>query len=225
MYMAEGETRPRVLVVEDHTLMVDALVTRLERANMEVAAAAKTADQCLALYSQLQPDLVLCDIGLGTDFSGVDLTKQLLERHPEAKVLMYSGYTDPDLVQSAMAAGAVGYIRKTSSFGELQGCLEAAAAGETGVFDRWTSREMIDNLRRGPAVVESKLASLTPREREIVELMKAGRTSDKELATRLGISHWTARSHVAALREKLGVGSRAEVIAMAMSEPGERRYL
>ena len=201
-------------------MMVEALVNRLKEAGMEVVGECRTTEQCLALYATHTPDLVLCDVGLGKgEGTGIQLTEKLVAAHPGAQVLMYSGYTGEDLIHEAIEKGARGYIRKSASIPDLIACLTAAAAGESEVFDRETSREIVRSFQRRAAEPARNPNRLTPREQEVLELIVVeGKTTNKEIAKSLTLSTQTVKSHLENIMGKLAVTNRAQLINKAHTE-------
>jgi DNA-binding NarL/FixJ family response regulator len=208
--------RPRVLLVEDHPVMVDGVTLRLESIGMEVVGVSDSVDHCLALYRATVPDLVLCDVGLGRANTGIDLTERLIAAHPEARILMYSGYTDSDLISAAMDAGAVGYVRKGASKGELAELLTTVVEGGTDVFDRATLSDMVGMYRRRsePHAFRTE-GELTAREQEVLGVLAEGTTATKEVARRLHLGTKTVDSHIGRILKKLDVTSRGAAVAKA----------
>lgn len=207
----------KVLLVEDHPLMVAGLTSRLEgSAGMEVCAVASNSAQLSALYPGSSADVVLCDVRLSAGESGVDACRTLLQSHPHAVVLMYSASTNPMVAQTCVDAGAVGFILKSTSVPNLIECIEAAAAGEHDIFDRVTGAALVRIARRGIAPVDGRLAALTLRQRELLTVMaETGVTSTEDLADRLFIAKATVRTHMTRLFQILGVQSRGAAIQIA----------
>lgn len=219
--LGEEESGPdcvRVLLVDDHPLMLDALRGRLEAdGGMRVVGTASNARQALDRYGATQPDVVLCDVGLGRNQeNGIDVTRQLLAAHPDARVLMFTGYEDQELVQEALAAGAVGYVVKRAPLPELISCINEAAAGEREVYDRQTYREMMGALRRPKP--DTPPVRLTAREQAVLQLMARGVTTNKGIAQELKLSEASVSTYVNRVVHKMNVEGRAAAIAKAYRE-------
>lgn len=219
--MGEEESGPdcvRVLLVDDHPLMLDALRGRLEvDGGMRVVGTASNARQALDRYGATRPDVVLCDVGLGRNQeNGIDVTRQLLAAHPDARVLMFTGYEDQELVQEALAAGAVGYVVKRAPLPELISCINEAAAGEREVHDRQTYREMMGALRRPKP--DTPPVRLTAREQAVLQLMARGVTTNKGIAQELKLSEASVSTYVNRVIHKMNVEGRAAAIAKAYRE-------
>lgn len=204
-----------VLIVEDHALVAEMLTNLLLEARFEVHGVAANAGQARALYNRYRPDLVLCDVRLGDGADGVELTRQLRSDFPDALVVMVSAENDGNLVQRAYAAGAAGYVSKFASGDELVQTIRDALAGITGGADRHTYRRLVAQLQQHGSTTPAPGPRLTPREREVVELLVAGVTSSAQLAAELGITVHSVRTHIENCRRKFGVTSRAQIVAKA----------
>lgn len=195
----------RVLVVDDHPVVRQGTRRILEEAGFEVVAEAATADQALALAAETQPDVVLADVRLAGS-SGIELTSELRRRHERVKVLVLSSYKNSTYVKAALAAGASGYLLKTASDEELASAVRSVSLGAT-VLDSTVSAELVAGgmLSAHP---------VTDREREIIDLLADG-LATKDIAFRLNVSKRTVDAHLSHLFTKLGVSSRAELVAWA----------
>ena len=128
----------RVLLVEDHALVRQAMQEQLADFGFEVVAVAVDGPSFLELYAEHRPDIVLSDVKL-PGFSGIEATRRLLADHPEARVLLISAAVDERAVNAGIAAGAVGYVLKSIDATELYVFLMEAAEGWRGIFDRTTA--------------------------------------------------------------------------------------
>ena len=207
----------RVLLVEDHPIVAEGVARRGEASGgaFTVVAVASTVEQALALYAEHRPEVVLCDVGLGSQQSGFDVVRGLLADHPKAAVVMYSAQADTATVKAALDAGACGFISKQANPGDLADAMVDAARGAT-VFDNTTAAAVIEMLRR--PLRESYADKLSPREREVLELLCAGVSRNKRIAEALGISEHSVKSHVDGLLAKLGVDDRTQAVAYAFRE-------
>ena len=119
-------TAPRVLVVDDHSVVRQGTRLILELAGLEVAAETDTAERAIEMVAEVSPDVVLADVRLPA-MSGIDLATRLRHAHPEVRVLVLSSYANPSYVKAALAAGAAGYLLKTASDEELVSAVRARA--------------------------------------------------------------------------------------------------
>lgn len=202
----------RALVVEDHAMVGEMLAARLQDAGFGVVPVARSSREALVLARKYSVELVLCDINLGEGDSGIELTRQLTQKYPQLRVVMVSAENDGRLTQRAYDAGAVGFVSKLANGVELLDVVSEALDGVEGAADRHTYRSLIESLRQRR---QSKDGVLTPREREVVQLMAQGITTTAALAKELVLSPHSVRSHVESCRRKLGVRTRAELVVKA----------
>lgn len=214
-----GEAPLRVLVAEDHGLMLEAIVNRLQSgADLEVVDALTDGRSLVNTYARLHaagaaPDVVLCDHGM-PGLNGTEATEQILALDPGAKVLILSANEDENLVVSAMTAGAVGYLLKSLPPGELQEKVRTAARGEP-VFDARTASAMIGQVRRQQQRPVGGAAGagtpLSQREIEVLSLVAEG-LSNAEVGQQLYISPQTVKTHLERIFTKLRVSGRAAAV-------------
>ena len=200
-----------VLIVDDHTLVREGTRQILERAGgFEVVGEAAEGDGALAIAAAHEPDAVLLDLRLpGTN--GVEVARQMATVSPQSRVLMLSAFDDLDYVQAALAAGVSGYLLKTAPGDELVAAIKAACAGET-VLDPALAPHLAGASVTGSG---TGMASLTSREREVVQLVAMG-LSNKAIAQRLSISPRTVEGHLNHVFEKVGASSRSALVRLAM---------
>lgn len=210
--------RIRILVAEDHGLMLEAILNRLEAdREVEVVGAVGDGPALVDAYAGLQaagapPDVVLCDHGM-PGMNGIAATETILAMDPAAKILILSAYDDQSLVVAAMAAGAVGYLLKSLPPAELREKVRSAARGEP-VFDPRTLGHVIGAVRRQgrpPSGVHGPGASLSQREIDVLSLVSEG-LSNAEIGRRLYISRQTVKTHLERIFTKLGVSGRAAAV-------------
>jgi DNA-binding NarL/FixJ family response regulator len=202
---AMAQAALRVLVVDDHPVVRRGTARILEEAGIQVAGEAATAEQALELTGHAAPDVVLADVRL-PGMSGIELVTELRRRRPGTRVLILSSYGDPGYVRAALEAGAAGYMLKTASDEELISAVRSAALGAT-IVDAAVSADLFSAAARSPQ-------ALTDREREILALVTRG-LPNKAIAHSLTVSKRTVDAHLAHLFTKLGVSSRAELVAWA----------
>jgi len=196
----------RVLLVDDHPLVREGLVARMEGlADIEVVGQAGDAAQALERVAECRPNVVLMDIGMpGT--SGIELTSMLLARQPDLIVLMLSMYDSAEYAQRAMAAGARGYVLKDSPSAEILAAIRNVFAGGT-----YLSPALAQRLFRTPAT----RVALSAREQQILGLLGQGRSS-KQIARTLAIGVRTVETHRQNIRRKLELAGQAELIKYAV---------
>ena len=205
----------RVLLCDDHTLVragIRALV--LETSDATIVAEADNGREAVALAKQHRPDLVVMDISM-RELNGIEATAQIRAELPQTRVLILSMHTTEDFVRRALKAGASGYLVKDSAPLELKMAIEAIARGETYLSSR-VSKTLLSGLVDGrPAQAESSMDALTPRQREILQLIAEGK-STKEIAFTLSVSVKTVETHRAALMERLGIHDVAGLVVFAV---------
>jgi two-component system, NarL family, response regulator LiaR len=201
----------RVLTVDDHEILRGGITfLLLAFDDIELVGEARSGEEALQLCAQVQPDVVLMDVQMpGMD--GVATTRAIKQAFPQVQILILTSFHTPDLVRQAMQAGAIGYLLKATSMGELAGAIHAAAAGRPTLADEATQA-----LIQGAApAVPAPGHDLTERQLEILRLMVTG-LSNNEIAGRLALSPYTVRNHVSEILAKLGAASRAEAAVLAL---------
>jgi DNA-binding NarL/FixJ family response regulator len=205
----------RVLVGDDHPLMLDAVRERLERDDaITVVAVAGNGEDLVRLYSLHRPDVVLTDYSM-PGCNGIEATRRILAVDAGARVLVLSAYDDEALVVGALDAGARGYLLKSLPGAEIVRKIHAVAAGEYG-FDATAVRRLIDRFKADRArgdVVHGVM--LTERELDVLRLLADGATNT-EVAQQLALSAETVKSHVQRIYVKLGVSDRTTAVREAM---------
>ncbi|HEU5298313.1 MAG TPA: response regulator transcription factor [bacterium] len=203
----------RLLIVDDHRLIADALAALLRRdPDIEIAGIAGTAGEALTLAKRIRPSLILMDIGLpGMD--GVEATWTLRRMMPDVRVLILTMFDQEPYVLEALRAGAVGYLLKTAPAQQLHDAVRAAAAGHRVIDPRIApaavQRAALPRLaKRGPY-------PLSRRETEVVQRVAGGRAV-ADIAAELHLSPHTVRNHLKSAYRKLGVHSQAEAAVHAL---------
>ncbi|MFB2573441.1 response regulator [Micrococcus sp. IITD107] len=210
--MTEESVMLRVVLVDDHPVVRAGLRAVLESGGgISVVAEAEDSAQALAAVDRQVglgegPDVVVMDIELGGGPSGIETTRQLAQRHPRLPVLMVTTYSSSADVQSALQAGAVGYLLKDASAADLRDAVVKAAQGMT-VLPAEIARRALGGTR-------GLAEALSPREVQILELLATGRTN-QQLAAELFISQATVKTHLNHIFGKLGVVTRTEAVAAA----------
>lgn len=198
--------RLRLVIVDDHALVREGLRARLEAVpRLELVGEAENGETALVLAQELQPDLMLVDVGM-RDMTGIRLVTLLSERHPRIATLMLSMYDHEEYVVSAIRAGARGYVLKDASVREVIAAIDAVSAGGT-YYSAGVAQALLQ--------VRSQPDELTPREREIL-LMLAHGQSNKAVARALDISTRTVETHRLRLRRKLDIDSPSGLLKYAL---------
>lgn len=204
----------RVLLVDDHPLVRAAVRQAISADDIEVVGEAGTADAAMQLAARLHPDLVLLDLDL-PDRSGLAFLRDVRETQPELQVVVLTvSDADRDLID-AIDLGAVGYLTKDVAPDSLLRSVRAARAGDlplprrmaTSVISRLADEPASASKDRGSEA--AALERLTPRERQVLELIADGRT-DRQAAEELGISVRTVEAHVGSILRALPAANRAE---------------
>ena len=198
----------RVLLIDNHPLVLDGLKAVLETFDhIEVVGTAGLAQAGLEIGRQTRPQVVLMDINM-PKLSGIAAIELVRNELPQARVVMLSMHDSREYISSSVMHGAAGYILKDVSTDEIVSAIETVAGGGTyfssGVFDALMGER-----------VEEGSDPLTPRERDILGLIVAGR-SNREIAEALGISSATAETHRKNLKKKLGIATTAGLIRYAL---------
>lgn len=214
--MAGERTGIRVVIADDHAIVREGIRQVLDGSEgIQVVGEASDGVEAFSRAQELVPDVVVLDVSMPGE-SGLDVAKRLKRALPATRVLMLSVYDNTEFVLEAVRAGADGYLLKDSSPAELRGAIRRVVAGESA-FSAAAARQLSTALREEEAKREKaeRVASLTPRELDVLRHVVAGRTN-KETATLLGISHRTVETHRENILKKLGVRSVAELTRLAI---------
>ncbi len=205
-----SSTRIRVLVVDDHTMVRRGLATFLKVFDdLEMAGEAANGKEAISLCAELQPDVVLMDMVM-PDMDGASATRLIRKQSPLVQVLALTSFKEVVLVQSALQAGAIGYLLKDVSADDLAQAIRAAHAGRSTL-----SPEAAQALVHAASQPAGPGISLTERELEVLALMVEG-LNNTQIAAILTISPSTVKSHVSSILAKLRVASRTEAVTLAL---------
>ena len=204
--------KPRVVLVDDHELFLSGVRAELGE-RVEIVGEADSVADAVQLIKELDPDVVLLDVHLG-DGSGDAVIVQVAPERPAVKFLALSVSDAPEDVIAVIRAGARGYVTKTISADELATAVERVASGDA-VFSPKLAGFVLDAFRSGERVGgDAELEELTPREREVLQLIARGYMY-KEVAARLNVSVKTIESHVSSVLRKLQLSTRHELTRWA----------
>ena len=197
----------RVLIADDHPMIAAALDVLLRGSDYELVGRARSGSDALAQVQRVKSDLLLLDVNM-PDGSGLDVLKQLREsRKAPAVVLLTAGMDDPQLL-TASALEAEGMVLKTSDPALLLECMERVRSGQTCIDPEIAERIQVAKEKA------SRAPSLTPRERELIELVRQG-LRNRDIAAQLGVTEGTVKVYLHAIFDKVGVDNRTELAMRA----------
>ncbi len=205
-----SSSRIRVMLVDDHAMVRRGLATFLKvYDDLELAGEAASGQAAIQLCSTLHPDVVLMDMVM-PDMDGAAATRMIRKQSPGIQVLALTSFKEGILVQSALHAGAIGYLLKDVSADELAQAIRAAHAGRSTL-----SPEAAQALVLATSQPPVPGLDLTARELEVLSLMIEG-LNNTQIAAKLNVSPSTVKSHVSNILSKLGVASRTEAVTLAL---------
>lgn len=197
----------KILVIDDDKLVAISLKTILEAdSSIEVAAIGYDGEEAISLYEALQPDILLMDIRM-QKVSGLEAAEVILQKHPDAKILFLTTFSDDEYIVKALHLGAKGYILK-QDFEGIAPALKAVYGGQS-VF----GGEIVGKL---PVLMQTKDAfdyeqyDIHEKEQSIIELVAEG-LSNREIADKLFLSEGTVRNYISTILEKLGLRDRTQL--------------
>lgn len=208
----------RILVVDDHTLFREGLITLLQSApNIEVVGEASSGSKAITQAAELRPDIILMDIRMD-DMNGIEATRRIREAQPGIRVIMLTMVERDDSLLAALRAGAQSYILKGADKDQVLKTIHAVAEGEV-LFGREIAGRLEDffrNLEHYPQAKgkSSSFSELSDRERQVLDLM-AQSWNNQQIAAELHISPKTVSNHVSNIFNKLQVADRVEAILKA----------
>jgi len=207
-------TSLRILLADDHALVRAGFRSLLtEIPGVEVIAEAGDGREALRLAKEHQPDVVLMDISM-PGLNGLDATAHIVKECPYTHVIILSMHASEEYVVQALQAGAAGYLLKNADAAELEIAVRSVSQGETYLSPPVSKQVIADYLRR-IGQDTSPLERLTPRQREVLQLIAEGHTS-REVARILGISVKTVETHRATLMERLDIHDVASLVRYAI---------
>lgn len=207
----------KILLADDHAIMRQGLRSLIEKQpDMEVVGEAEDGRKAIELVRELVPDIVIMDITM-PDLNGVEATRKITGELPKVKVIALSINSNRRFVTDMLGAGAAGYVLKECLFDELVQAIQAVAAGHSYLSSRITGIVVEDYVNRMATVADSPLASLTGREREVLQLVAEG-VSTKQIALKLHVSTKTVEANRRQVMEKLDIHTVAELTRYAVRE-------
>ncbi|WP_405590986.1 response regulator [Streptomyces sp. NBC_01092] len=210
------EPAPRVLIVDDQTLIRTGFRLILTARGIDVVGEAADGAQAVSMARELVPDVVLMDIRM-PNLDGLDATRRILQHAPHCRVLMLTTFDLDRYVYTALSIGASGFLLKDVTPEHLAAAVRLVSTGDALLAPSIT-RRLVERFAANPAAhapaVPADLTSLTPRELEVLTLLGRG-LSNTELAAHLTLSEATVKSHVARIFAKLSLRDRAQAVVLA----------
>jgi DNA-binding NarL/FixJ family response regulator len=208
----------KVLVVDDHRMFAEALALALRMDRGLTVSVASGGTEGVRIAEEEQPDVVLLDLEM-PGLAGVEAIRQIRERRSDVKIVMISSHDDELLRARALEAGAIGYVSKLTPVGEVPAIVRRAHLGETLVDrdERMRLTRVLHLRRHQESTERQRVNRLTARQLEILTLLAQG-VRPKEIATQIGVTPQTLRTHVQNMLTRLGVHSKTEAVALAMRQ-------
>lgn len=205
--------RPRILLADDHTLVLEGFQRLLEE-HGELVGTAEDGRALVDAAARLQPDLVILDISMPR-LNGIDAAKKLKKQFPDMKLIFVTMHADSAYVNEAFKAGASGYLLKRSASKELVQAIQSVMSGNYYVTPLIT-KDVIQSFLTPGQRAKPEVDDLTSRQREILQLVAEG-FSAKEIAAQLQVSHRTVEFHKAKIMEQLDLHTTADLVKYAVA--------
>lgn len=191
-----------ILITDDHAIVRDGLAQFMATTpDIRVIGTAGTGAAAVAIYGDLQPDVVLMDLSM-PEMNGIEATRQLRQKHPSCRILVLTSFSDQSRILEALAAGADGYLLKHADPETIAAGVRSVFIGESPL-DPKAARVVLESQRR-PAQ-----PALTDREREVLVLVRDG-LANKQIGRRLGIAERTVKAHLTSAFQRIGVSDRTQ---------------
>jgi len=207
----------RVILADDHRILREGIRALIEdQDDMVVVGESEDGMATVKMVGELEPDVVVMDIAMPL-LNGLEATRQIHRDFPQVKVLILTMHDNEEYIRQVLAAGALGYVLKDAAARDLLGAIRTVNQGEAILSPAITRLVIEDYLRWGDIRPEDTTDGLTPREREILQLIAEGYTN-KEIAGILSLSIKTVQSHRTNLMNKLDLHDRGELIKYAIQK-------
>ncbi|BAU15336.1 two component transcriptional regulator, LuxR family [Leptolyngbya sp. NIES-3755] len=206
----------RLLLVEDQIILRQGLKRLLEaQPDLQVVGEAENGQSAVEQAAQLQPDLILMDVRMPV-MDGVTATQIICDRHPQIKIVIFTTFDDDAYVAQAIQQGAIGYLLKDTPAEDLAHALRAAYKGYTQLAPGLMKKVVSYSPPSQPLSQSDSLATLTPREREVLSLIATG-ANNREIAEILCITEKTVKNHVTSILSRLNLRDRTQAAVFAHS--------
>jgi DNA-binding NarL/FixJ family response regulator len=209
-------TKLRILVADDHEVIRQGVISLIKsQPGWEVCAQVANGRDAIDRAKELRPDVVTLDVGMPI-LNGIEATRQITKDNPCAKVLILTMADGDRVVHEALEAGARGFVLKSDASRDLIAAIDAVGRGNTFFTARVSQTVLLGYLEyaHGGKGMDA-LSNLSPREREVIQLLAEGHSS-KQVASRLGISSKTAETHRSNMMQKLNLHSLPELVVFAV---------
>ena len=212
----------RILIADDHSLFRDGLRSLLRAQGHDVIGEARNGREAVELAKSLRPDVVLMDLSM-PEMDGLTATRTLTAELPDVKIIILTASEDQASLFDAIKAGAQGYLLKNLEADDFFSLLDRASRGEPALTPTLARKLLQEFARPVETTTETPATAaqeeeLTSREREVLELMVEGVTSNRKLAKRLDVSENTVKFHVRNILDKLHLHNRAQIVGFALRE-------
>ena len=204
--------RPRVLLADDHLIVAEALKSLLSQ-EFDLVGVVEDGRALVEAAGKLRPDVIVADVTM-PHLNGIDALIQLRQSGDRVPVVFLTMHRDVSFARRALDAGASGFVLKHSAPTELRSAMRAALEGKTYLTPQLAA-EVLEAVKQGPAQAGDPIASITARQREVLQLLAEGHPA-KEIATKLSISSRTVEFHKYQMMETLGLRTNAELIHFAI---------
>lgn len=207
----------RIFIADDHEVVRKGLISLLEaQTDWEVCGEAADGREAVEKAQELKPDIIILDIGMPS-LNGLEATRQILKVNPDAKILVLTLHDSDSVVREVLNAGARGFLLKSDAARDLVAAAEALRRDKTYFTSKVAAMVLEGYLKGGvaPSAAQVGRNRLTPREREIVQLLAEGK-STKEVAVALGLSVKTAETHRSNIMRKLQIHSVSDLVLYAV---------
>jgi len=206
----------KIVIADDHALFRDSLRSLLEAHGLEVLGEARNGREAVELARKLKPEVLLMDLSM-PEMDGLAATKLISADQPEVKVVILTASDEDSKLFEAIKSGAQGYLLKNLESEDFFSLLEGVKRGEPALTPA-LARKLLQELARSGRAPEPQQDpdALTDREREVLELLVNGVTSNRKLAKQLGVSENTVKFHVRNILDKLHLHNRAQVVSYAI---------
>lgn len=204
----------RLVIADDHPAFRTGVRSRLEQEpDFEIVGEANNGRMALQMAKQLKPDVVVLDMEM-PEMTGLEVTEALHRANPEIHILILSAYEDEEYIFGVLDAGAAGYLTKHEPLPTIIEAIRGVANGETGWLSRRISALFLQQRSKKANQTRNLLQDMSDREREVLMLLAEGH-SNQEIGDKLFIAESTVKKHVNSLYEKIGLTTRAQVVAWA----------
>lgn len=207
----------RILLADDHRILREGICALIQdQADMQVIGESEDGLDTMKKVAQLNPDVVVMDIAMPL-LNGLEATRQIRRDFPQVRVLILTMHENEEYIRQVLAAGALGYVLKDAAARDLLGAIRSVFQGEAVLSPAITRLVIEDYLRWGDIRPEDTTDGLTPREREVLQLIAEGYTN-KEIAEIMSLSVKTVQSHRTNLMNKLDLHDRGDLIKYAIQK-------